>query len=65
MVLDGDHVVGKSEMDRNVIYFYAFYCLCNIKERRMNMLEDKLGVESEPELDTNDDIIIYDAKGKH
>ena len=31
----------------------------------MNMLEDKLGVESEPELDTNDDIIIYDAKGKH
>ena len=44
---------------------YLFYCFFYIEERRIDVLNDQLGVERYTDLEVNKDIFIFDDRGKH
>ena len=52
-IIDGGFVVNKFGMDNDCMYFSVSYSLCFIKEISMDVLDEQLGAERDPQLDIN------------
>ena len=47
------------------MYFYVYYFLCYIKDISTYMSEDQVQEERHPDLNDEDDIILYEIKEEH
>ena len=44
------------------MYFSVFYCLCCVKEISMDMLEERVSEDMDPDLNEEEDIIMEDSR---
>ena len=62
MTIDGDPGVEEPCMFERGMYFYVSYCLCYVKDISMDMLEEQVSEERDPDLNEEEDIRMEDSR---
>ena len=65
LIINGYPVFEEGAIYGNGMYLSLFYCLCFVKERNMDMLEEQLRAERYTDLEINGDIRLCVNRGNH